>query len=71
LTAEPRRTLRSHSAAEPQLTEEGKPIRRATGYEHQKLKPRYPASGSRVRELNFGPPLELPVTHRFLRRGEI
>ena len=44
MTAELRRTLRSHSAAEPQLTGEGKPVRRATGYEHQKLKPRYPAA---------------------------
>jgi len=40
-------------------TGEGERVRNATGYEQEKLKPRYPTSGSRaVRAELSGPPFE-------------
>ena len=51
------------------FTEGGKLVRKATGYEQEKLKPRYPTSGSRTARAELPAPIGASVTHRFLRRG--
>jgi hypothetical protein len=39
------------------FTGEGKLVREATGYEQEKLKPRYPTSGARVARAELPPPI--------------
>ena len=40
------------------FTGEGKLVREATGYEQEKLKPRYPTSGSRAARAELPTPIE-------------
>src|SRR5205085_1664994 len=49
----------------------GKLVRKATGYEQEKLKPRYPTSGSRAARAELPADSSVSVTHRFLRRGSL
>jgi len=53
------------------VSQEGNLLRKATGYEQEKLKPRNPSSGSRAARAELPAPIGASVTHRFLRRGKI
>src|SRR5262249_39974431 len=54
------------------LPERANWFEKATGYDQQKLKPRYPTSGSRAARAELPAAIDgYSVAHRFLRRGPV
>ena len=49
-----------------EFTGKGKLVRKATGYEQEQLKPRYPTSGSGCASRASGAHCSISVTHRLL-----